>query len=110
MRDWSRRFERRQHVLSGGQASTGGIDHGPSDRGSFEAGHFNSNTGASGAGTGAGLSANTPGTNIPPTYISHIEATVAAPSPMAGAGFPGLIAACGAPAVFARIRRKKVMG
>ena len=81
--------------LSGGQASTGGIDRGPSDRGSFEAGRFNSNTGASGEGTGAGLSANTPGTNIPPTYISHIEAT-AAPSPMAGAGFPGLIAACGA--------------
>ena len=98
---------------SGGQASTGGIDHGPSDRGSFEGGHFNSNTGGSGAGTGGGLSANTPmfsGTNIPPTYISHIEATVAVPSPMAGAGFPGLIAACGALVVFARIRRKKVMG
>lgn len=70
---------------SGGQASTGEIDHGPSDRGSFEGGHFNSNTGGSGAGTGGGLSANTPmftGTNIPPTYISHIEATVAVPSPM----------------------------
>jgi hypothetical protein len=28
----------------------------------------------------------------------------------AGAGFPGLIAACGALIVFARIRRKKVVG
>jgi hypothetical protein len=98
---------------SGGQASTGGIDHGPSGRGSFEGGHFNSNNGGSVAGTGGGLSANTPmfsGTNIAPTYIGDIEATVAVPFPMAGAGFPGLIAACGALAIFARIRRKKVMG
>jgi hypothetical protein len=97
---------------SGGQASTGG-DHGPSGRGSFEGAPFNSNSGGSGAGTGEGLSANTPmfsGTNIPPTYISDIQATVAVPFPTAGAGFPGLVAACGALALFSRIRRKKPMG
>jgi hypothetical protein len=88
-------------------------DYAPSSRSNFDADGFVSQTGGGGASTGAGSSATTSmfsGTTTPPSGVSQIDAAVAVPSPAVGAGLPGLIAACGALVVFARIRRKKVTG
>ena len=89
---------------AGGQVSTQTTDYGQALHG---------HTGGGGSGAGGGPSA-TPsmssGTNIPPSDVRPIGAAVAVPSPIAGAGLPGLIAACGALVAFARIRRKKIIG
>lgn len=97
---------------SGAQTGTNATDYGPSFHGSVDAVGFDSHTGGGGSNAGIGSSTTSmfSETTIPPSVVSQIEPAVAVPSPITGAGLPGLIAACGALIIFARTRCKKIAG